>query len=489
MKVFRSSRRTMVAIAVAVTAGGCGASSTDRTGGSAGVDVVVITLAQPNDQPPDQLSSWADDIATRSGGAMRIEFANGWRAEENNAEVGTIKDVQAGKVDSAWVGARAFDRVGLNSFQPLLAPLLVDSHDLQKAVFDAGIPAEMLATVGQLDLAGIGVLPGPMRKLMGVDKPYATPPDFAGSVIGIGPSEVAAHTMITLGATPQDLPTGATLDGLDAMDQQMASIAGNRYWAGAEFVMSNLNLWPRPLVIVMNEARFAELSVEQQDVLTDAAAAVVDDALGDSRQEDDDASVTLCDQGMTLSVVADADMAALRTALEPVYATIRSDSANGEWLDRIVAIKDGLGAPADVGLCPEVASDEGTVAAASTEPDATAFPQGRFEAVITEEDLAAAGLPGGDVGTFAIHIGEGTFETIQPTGESGFFGRYTVFRDQIEIVSGEDTVTATWSVEGDQLLFTDIEPANSPYDVVLGAHPWTPVDPTLPTTTATVATV
>ena len=54
--------------------------------------------------------------------------------------------------------------VGVTSFQPLLAPLLVDSHDLQAAVFEAGIPAEMIAGLDDIDLAGIGVLPGPMRK-------------------------------------------------------------------------------------------------------------------------------------------------------------------------------------------------------------------------------------------------------------------------------------------------------------------------------------
>jgi TRAP-type C4-dicarboxylate transport system substrate-binding protein len=475
MKMSRKSRPAVIAVAVIVIAGGCGANSTDRAGGSGVVDPVVITMAQPNDQPPEPLQSWADELATRSNGSMRIEFANGWRAGESDYETGTIKDVQAGKVDMSWVGARAFDRLGLTSFQPLLAPLLVDSHDLQKAVFDAGIPAEMLATVESLDLAGIGVLPGPMRKVMGVDKPYATPKDFAGSIVGIGPSALASDTMTTLRATPQDLPTGATLHGLDAMDQQMASIAGNRYWTGAKYVMANLNLWPRPLVIVMNNERFADLSEEHRLLLTDSAAATVDDALGASRQEDDEAAATLCAQGMTLSLVANDGMAAFRTALDPVYATIASDPANAEWLDRIVAIKSELGAPPDAGACPTAASNEGAEASESAERDATAFPEGRFQAVITEEDVVAAGLQGADVGSFTIEIDDGTFEVIQPNGESGFFGTYTAFRDRIEIVAGEDNVAARWATDGDQLVFTEIEPADSPFELVLGSHPWTPI--------------
>ncbi len=55
-------------------------------------------------------------------------------------EAGTLQDVKAGKVDMAWVGARAFDTVGVKSFQALLAPLLVDSYALEAKVFEKGIP-------------------------------------------------------------------------------------------------------------------------------------------------------------------------------------------------------------------------------------------------------------------------------------------------------------------------------------------------------------
>ena len=178
-------------LALTIACGGSG----DRAGGSGIAEPVVLTMAQGNHEPPDQLVSWAEEVSSRSDGALQIEFANLWREGETDAEIGTIADVHGGEVDLAWVGARAFDRVGLLSFQPLLAPLLVDSHDLQEAVFEAGIPAEMLAGLDELDLAGIGVLPGPMRKVLGVTHPFVTPADFEGQVVGIGTSDLAAWTM------------------------------------------------------------------------------------------------------------------------------------------------------------------------------------------------------------------------------------------------------------------------------------------------------
>ena len=145
----------------------------------------VLTMAHPNGGVPGPaLASWADEVSRRSGGTLEIEFANGWRLGEPAYEAATIEDVRAGEIDMAWVGARAFDHVGVNSFQALVAPMLVDSYELQAAVFEAGIPEQMLEGLDEIELAGIGVLPGPMRKVLGVSKPFVRPADFAGAIVG-----------------------------------------------------------------------------------------------------------------------------------------------------------------------------------------------------------------------------------------------------------------------------------------------------------------
>ena len=142
----------------------------------------------------------------------------------------------------------------MTSFQALVAPLLIDNLELQGKVFDAGIPQEMLSGLGKLDLVGIGVLPGPMRKVLGIRKPFTKPADFTGAVVGIQDSGVADQTFHTLGATAKPVPASTKLDGLDAYDQQLSSIQGNHYASKAKYVTGNLNLWPRPLVIIANHA-------------------------------------------------------------------------------------------------------------------------------------------------------------------------------------------------------------------------------------------
>ena len=242
----------------------------------------------------------------------------------------------------AWVGARAFDQAGVTSFQALLAPLLIDNLELQGKVFDAGIPQEMLSGLDKLDLVGIGVLPGPMRKVLGIREPFTKPGDFAAAVVGIQDSGVADQTFHALGATAKPVPAGAKLDGLDAYEQQLASIQGNQYADDAKYVTGNLNLWPRPLVIIANRAAYDQLSADQHEIMAAAAKDGVPRRHGGRTSRRHERGTALCKAGLTFAQSSDADLNAFEKALAPVYATIRNDPANAAWLDRIAGIKQSL---------------------------------------------------------------------------------------------------------------------------------------------------
>lgn len=362
----------------------------------------------------------------------------------------------------AWVGARAFDTVGVTSFQALVAPLLIDSYDLEAKVFEQGIPERMLDGVGELDLVGIGVLPGPMRKLLGVSKPFVRPGDFPGQVVGLQDSAVAAETLRALGATPRAVPSSAELDGLDAYEQQLGSIAGNHYDKRAKYVTANVNLWPRPLVIVMGKESFASLTDEQQAALRDAAAAAIPKALEASRAEDEEAAAVLCKRGMTFAAASESELAELRTALEPVYAELTADQETKSNIDAITNLKTEIAASAETPACT------------STEPPATAspIPDGTYETTVTEADYRKGGVSD-EVGAFPgvfrmiFDAGELTFigpirdgETSDPSDPSGEGeqGDYTVFRDQIETQFAPDfIITARWSFDGKKLTFADVD--------------------------------
>ena len=463
-------------LTVALVVSACGpaggnTADDDRAGGAGLADPTVLTMAQPNDgAPPPQLVNWAEEVNRRSDGALEIEFASAWRHGETDYEAGTIEDVKDGKVDLAWVGARAFDTVGINSFQALLAPMLIDSYDLQGSVFEAGIPERMLAGLPTVDLVGIGVLPGPLRRVLGVSKPFVQPTDFENMVVGIQASGVAAASLRALGAIPEPVPSGASLDGLDGYEQQLSSIVGNRYGSSAGYVTANINLWPRPLVIFVNPNVFASLTETQQAALRDSAAAAAQGALTDSRAEDDAAVLAICDEGMTLAAASEADLAAMRTAFEPVYADLENDPGTRADLGAIASLKQAVASPTESPACPrqESASDSATTAQVGA-----LIPDGRYQATLTDDDWGGAG---GVVGVFTMIFDSGELTILDPAEEVGFTATYTVFRDRIEATDNVDTVTARWEFEGDQLTFSDIAPSNSPFAVVWGSHPWVLAD-------------
>ena len=91
------------------------------------------------------------------------------------------------------------------------------------------------------------MLPGPMRKVLGVRKPFRDPADFRGTVLGIQSGDIPEATAKALGATFTRMPSGATLAGVDAYEQQVESIVENFYGLEAKYITANVNLWPQAM--------------------------------------------------------------------------------------------------------------------------------------------------------------------------------------------------------------------------------------------------
>lgn len=461
-------------VSVVLVAIGCVNRDNDKAGGSATTEPRVITMAQSNrGAPTPQLTRWAEDVRRRSAGALRIEFEDGWRFGEAKYEAGTIEDVKAGKVDMAYVGARVFDTVGVKSFQALSAPMLVDSYELQEAVFNAGIPDQMLAGLDKIDLVGIGVLPGPMFKTLGVSKPFVRPSDFAGTVIGIQDSALAEQIVLALGATPHAVPTSAELNGLDGYEQPLPSIVGNHYEATAGFVTANVNMWPRPLVIVMSDQASESLTPAERRVLREAARAAQSDALNVSRSEDDDAVAYLCQKGMTLTVASEQDLADLNAAFEPLYQQLVANSETESYIDTIRALKETVGTAPEAPECPIAKHAE----------DTEAFPQGTYEMTLALSDwpdscLAEVGVAKNSIPDTTLHratFNAGSYEVlvdVDGTMQPGDNGTYTVFRDRISFTSAGTTGNARWSFDGKNLTFSDLTGWACDAVVVMTTHAW-----------------
>jgi TRAP-type transport system periplasmic protein len=472
MKVGIPVRLIAAASALLTAVVGCSSTAPDRAGGNLDTPATVLTLAEVNDSPPAQLTAWIKAVQDLSHGSIRIELKNLWHVDESGNEVQTIRDVERGKADMAWVGARVMDRVGVTSFQALLAPMLVDSYDLETSVFQDGIPAQMVTGVEAAGVVGIGVLPGPMRKVMGIAKPFLTPTDFAGARIADQDSALTQLTLHTLGATAVPVPGGAKLRGVDGYEQQLESIAGNRYDTVAKFTTANLNLWPRPLVIIMGKAAWTKLSGPQRDTLRKAADAALQPAIDASRLEDQQSLPVLCRGGMTLPTALPQQLHALRAAVDPVYAALRRDASTKKWLDQIQALKKQLQAD------PETASCAGIGGTSQPASPIDGTYRSRFTAAAYQAACGTRpqGLPAHSTNEVVFDHGTVT-QYEQPDGgtkDIGWRGTYQTFRDTLELTEDNTMAafTVTWSLNGSTLTLSNLKNGHCD-DVAVWTGPWT----------------
>ena len=460
----------LFALLIALAA--CDSTGTDRAGGSTPPDVVrTIEMASPNDGPaPPQVTLWVEEVERASAGTIDIEIVSAWRYGEADYEQATVNDVVDGVVEMAWVGVRAMDQLGERTFQGLVAPLLVDSQALQAEVFESGIPDAMLARLKVDGITGLAVLPGPMRKLLGAAKPYVSPSDFVGEAIGIQASEVAEETLTALGATATPLPSGASIEGVDGYEQQLGSILGNRYFASAEYITSNINLWTRPMVVVIGADVFSGLSKQQQDALSGAGVTVRGEALAVSAEEDLIPVEALCDRGIQFTTASDADLGMVAAALEPVFSHLGEDGVVAADIDAIRQLKTGLSQPADATECaPEQAPLEVLV------------PDGTYEMTLTGAEAAAGCVPleaGYEETLFVMTLDDGALDQHVELGgrggtvDTGWNGTYEVFDDRIELTDSLGTLSARWEFDGEQLILSEMTGGACDDVTVWTTHPW-----------------
>lgn len=464
----RAIHKTLIAMAAIVALSSC-TGSADRAGGRGFQEVTVLEIAQLNDVAPPQVQAYAAAVAQQSHGSLRLHFTDSWHKGEVDFEKHTLDDVTTGRVQGTWVGVPSLDLIGVTSFQPLLAPLLVDSQVMQSRIFTSGIPAGMARGLQGHGLVGVAVLPGPMRKVLGVREPFREPADFRGATLGIQGGAIPESTARALGATFTRMPSGATLTQVDAYEQHVGNIVGSFYGLEAKYLTANVNLWPHAMAVVLNETSYRALTDAQREILHTAATSAIPAALEATRAEDDSGVVKLCAQGVTFPPASDVQLAALRRAVQPVYDEIAQDPDNARMLDRLTDLRAALGAAPDVSTCPS----------AGARPGSGSFPEGTYDMVL-DNDLRAQCVdrpPQGTRGQKSWYVLEVVDNrvTIRQRIDSqtaswgvAYNGVYSTLRDRVQI----DNLNAAWSYDGTALRLTDMTGGSCDTTVLWTAHPW-----------------
>src|SRR5215216_672030 len=341
------ARLATVALAViaAVVAGGCGGGggSGDKAGGSGEPVVLRMANAYGDLQTAPVIEHFVSQVKERSGGNLRIQVANRWGDYADDAEQQVVRAVAVGKVDLGWAGARVFDTMGVTSFQALQAPMLIDNYALEQAVAASDMPGQMLQGLDKVGVRGLGVLADGLRKPIAVKHPLLGVGDWRGITFGTLKSQGQAQAIRSLGATPMEISrrsrNQALLDGrLQGLEMDLFVYEHVALAQSAPYVTANLNLWPQMDVLLANPGRLGRLTGQQRGWLQQA----VQDAAGRSAALADRDAQSLknaCRSGARFATASPADMAALRGAFAPVYASLERDPQTKALIERIQALK------------------------------------------------------------------------------------------------------------------------------------------------------
>ncbi|MEU0095555.1 hypothetical protein [Kribbella sp. NPDC006257] len=437
-----------LAATLGLLAGSC-SEAPDRAAGNAHQDPTVLTLGHTNRGGPfDQLLQWAEEVERLSDGALRIKFENAWRADPKSEQT-LLTEIRAGRYDLGSVSARVFDQVGYRGFEALSAPLLVDSYELQTAVFKRGIPRDMLSGVSSIGLAGAAVLPGVLHRVAGSDFAPTSPRLLAGKVVGTPDSRVGEATISALKARAQGLFSSGDVSTYDAITAQPAAVSGNGWQDRFRHLAGNIVLWPRPLVIVLGNKAAALLDARQREMLTRAGEHLWPSAIQAAREDDKVAVRILCSAGVVLDYGSGPDLAALRAALQPVYDAIARDPQSKTWLGQIEALKVETAAATDVLACP------GKAAPAATAHDG--IPAATYERTVTLAELKTHPLyqDWWPAGRSTLTFKDGVMTQVNPVGNLQTH-TYTLYRGRIKAeTSGPVDFVASYRIDGEKLYLTD----------------------------------
>jgi TRAP-type transport system periplasmic protein len=458
---------TVAVLAPIMFAVGCLGSDADRISGVQPSAVNTLTLANGNE---DQglLQSWLDEVDTLSHGRLRIRVLSDWRVGESDFESGLIGDVRSGRAELGWVGTRAWTANGVNVFDALNAPFLIDSYATEEAVLRGANQARLFAGVTAAGVEPVGLLPGPLHLLL-ARRPVEGATDLRGLKIGLAASEVGQRALRMLGASPVPLARGASMSGLDAVTASLGDLAG-RYIGQARYLNADAPFGAAPRLIFANRSTWANLSQDEREILRRAAELAFASTLRTIEAGDRAGMTQLCNGGVRVVNIGAKGREELQGAAGRLYDELGRLADAGAGVQAIERARASGETPGRLACEPASESDESALT-------------GTFEWTLRRGEPGAeyVDFEGASYVRFRLELRDGrAVQTVVfPDGhrEPGFDEKYTVYRDRITFGGDHGPPdTARWRLDGDKLSFSELSQDDPEGHFVWESHTWIRVD-------------
>jgi TRAP-type C4-dicarboxylate transport system substrate-binding protein len=352
---------------------------------------------------------FVDRVAKLSGGRLRIVVDERWAPGH---ETTLLRDVARGTTDLGWAHTRNFEPMGVRSFVPFDAPMLIDGYRVERAVLSSPLAARMLAGTRSAGLRGLALLSGPLSRLVGVGGPLRGLADLRHLGIGLHDlvyangkhlHSAALYTTSALHAFPGPMYPGilqenylGTRGARFAFEDDLDSVFFDRYagdcrpdcTASDPSVSANVVLWPRPAVLVANPRTFAALGVRERSWIESAAsqAARYSETIGHDAEQR--LVRELCAAGVRFSAMTPASVMSMRRALRKAYARLERSPPTRRAIRWIRSLRRAV--PADPALLVPAACRRPAPPVTRARGGPSSVPDGVYRARITTADLRAA---------------------------------------------------------------------------------------------------
>ena len=338
---------------------------------------LVLRLATPDrqtDATGPQIAHFADEVARRSGGSIRIDPV--WDVTPDGAH-NWDQTVARGVADGTWdmglVPGRAWDVLGVNSLRALNTPFLITGGAALHAVLDSNLRSDLLAGLPEAGVTGLDLFPDQLRHPFGYDRALLGANDYTGQSIRAPTSDTVSEVFAALGATTtDDDPDSGTQGG----DESSYSLAQGHIATG------NVTFYPKTDTLVIRTAVRHRLRDDQWSLLHEAAAATRNWLFARNPSEQALAAA-FCNQGGTIVTASAAQLSGLKQAVAPLVARLRRNPSTGPLIDAISDLVAGVPAEPPPTTCPRRLPS-----ADNAQLDAL---NGTYVATVTEKQLRDAG--------------------------------------------------------------------------------------------------
>ena len=247
--------------------------------------------------------AFADEISEKTGGVITaVVYPSGQLG--GDADLIDALALNSGKVDVAITDASNFatyePRMGISAL-----PFLFDDFDTAWAFMDSEVEAEAESSLVKNNMRVLAHYCNGFRCVTNSKKSIESPDDMNGLIIRTPENPIIMATMTALGANPQPLSFAELYPALrqgtyDAQENPVPVIYNNKLYEVQQYLSITNHIYSG-MCFTIRESIWANLSVEQQEIIKTAALNSADTDRDMNRSQTESLLSSLEEEGMIIN--------------------------------------------------------------------------------------------------------------------------------------------------------------------------------------------